>query len=586
MRSNLVYNITYEKYLYSNNSFLTISDNFIDSNSFIINQNIKEHLYTNYIQEKKNYIYLKNSLSLNFDKNFPKILENNEYLNSIFRESLNFDEILNVYENEICGLLKLINYTENSNNSHNYNIFDSKNNFNINHFKVQFNKNISRKNRIEIIDVFNSINQKNEIFMKVTHTFGVFLYNLNQLFSVENSNNSYISGNKNNMVEFNLTPNLNKEQMINKLLEYKPYNYNNNSSSIKYLQENTNKIITSLSSPKKPIYISCLLELNKFNTLTLFDDMKINIIYVYYSNYYNYILNINDIRQYFMQNNSINIIPKNMRNKDNFTIFKFLSKRIRITANDYITDKYYKTKDNNIYSNKYKNNRDYGNNLIDYIFIKNKLSNLFGNERNISLMLYKYNYKLYIQLFCEELAASKFNYFIYAINGVKAFVKLTKIYKEKLVLSNVRNLMTDIIVDNYDIIKEDELKNIKKNEPIFNSLSPINKKLLPKIDNLEELDFDFNKEALGKILPKLRSNLVQLKRIWRDYIYDIIYLTNNISIFYNKECTELVIEQRMINFQILLFLFNKKYKFINSYCIKKYGILVSEFTKTVSNEVL
>ena len=195
MRSNLVYNITYEKYLYSNNSFLTISDNFIDSNSFIINQNIKEHLYTNYIQEKKNYIYLKNSLSLNFDKNFPKILENNEYLNSIFRESLNFDEILNVYENEICGLLKLINYTENNNNSHNYNIFDSKNNFNINHFKVQFNKNISRKNRIEIIDVFNSINQKNEIFMKVTHTFGVFLYNLNQLFSVENSNNSYIGGN-------------------------------------------------------------------------------------------------------------------------------------------------------------------------------------------------------------------------------------------------------------------------------------------------------------------------------------------------------------------------------------------------------
>ena len=132
---------------------------------------------------------------MNFDKNFPKILENNEYLNSIFRESLNFDEILNVYENEICGLLKIINYTENNNNSHNYNIFDSKNNFNINHFKVQFNKNISRKNRIEIIDVFNSINQKNEIFMKVTHTFGVFLYNLNQLFSVENSNNSYISGN-------------------------------------------------------------------------------------------------------------------------------------------------------------------------------------------------------------------------------------------------------------------------------------------------------------------------------------------------------------------------------------------------------
>ena len=42
----------------------------------------------------------------------------------------------------------------------------------------------------------------------------------------------------------------------------------------------------------------------------------------------------------------------------------------------------------------------------------------------------------------------------------------------------------------------------------------------------------------------------------------------------------------MINFQILLFLFHKNYKFINSDSVKKYGILVTEFTKTVSNEVL
>ena len=587
MRSNLVYNITFEKYLFSNNSFLTISDNIIDSNSFIINQNIKELLYTNYIQEKKNYIYLKNSLSLNFDKNFPKILENSEYLNSIFRENINFEEILNVYENEICGLLKLLNINENINNSNNYNIIDSKNNFNINHFKVQFNKNISRKNKIEIIDVFNSINHRNETFIKVTHSFGVFLYDLNQLFCLDISSNTINSSsntNRNNKNEIYLVSNINKEQTINKILEYKPNDYN--SSSIKYYQEKTNKIINSLFSMKKPIYITCLVELNKFNTLTLFDDMKINIIYVYYANYYNYILNINDIRQYYMQNNNINIIPKNIRNKDNFSIFKFLSKRIHITSNDYITDKFYKSKENNIKSKKYRINKDYGNNLIDFIFIKNKLSNLFENDRNISLMIYKYNYKQYIQFFCEKVSSSKFHYFIYAINGVKAFVKLTKIYKEKLILSNVRNLMTDIIVDNYDILKEDEIKNIKKNEPIFNSLSPINHKILPKIDNLDELIFDFNKEALGKMLPKLRSNLVQLKRIWKDYIYDIIYLTNNVSIFYNKENTELVIEQRMLNFQILLFLFHKNYKFINSDSIKKYGILVTEFTKTISNEVL
>ena len=587
MRSNLVYNITFEKYLFSNNSFLAVGDNYIDSNSFIINQNIKEHLYANYIQEKKNYIYLKNSLSLNFDKNFPKIIENSEYLNSIFRESINFEEILNVYENEICGLLKLLNINENSNNSHNYNIFDSKKNFNINHFKVQFNKNISRKNKIEIIEVYNSINQLNETFIKVTHTFGVFLYDLNQLFFMDYSNNSINSSsntNRNNRNGFNIIYNANKEQTINKILEYKPNDYN--LSSVKYYREKTNKIINSLNSMKKPLYITCLVELNKFNTLTLFDDMKINIIYVYYSNYYNYILNINDIRQYFTQKSNINIIPKNMRNKDNFTIFKFLSKKIHITSNDYITDKFYKSKENNLLSNKYRINKDTGNNLIDFIFVKNKLSNLFENDRNISLMIYKYNYRQYIQFFCEKVSSSKFNYFIYAINGVKAFVKLTKIYKEKLILSNVRNLMTDIIVDNYDILKENEIKNKKINEPILNSLSPINHKLLPKIDNLDELVFDFNKDALGKMLPKLRSNLVQLKRIWRDYIYDIIYLTNNVSIFYNKENTELVIEQRILNFQILLFLFHKNYKFINSDSIKKYGILVTEFTKTISNEVL
>ena len=55
----------------------------------------------------------------------------------------------------------------------------TKGGFNLNHFKVQFNKNISRKNKIEIIDMFNNIEQKNETFIKVTHSFGVFLYDLN-----------------------------------------------------------------------------------------------------------------------------------------------------------------------------------------------------------------------------------------------------------------------------------------------------------------------------------------------------------------------------------------------------------------------
>ena len=566
LRSNLVHNIIYENYLLSNNSYLTIGDNFIDSNSYVIKQNIKEHLYSNYFQEKKNYIYLKNSLSLNIDTSFPKMKENEEHINSVLKENINFEEILNAYENEICGLLKLINYGENNTSVHNFNIFDNKNNLNLKNFKVQFSKNISRKNKIEIIDAYNSIEQKNEIYIKVTHSFGVFLYDLNQLFNLD-------TGNKN---IYNAIPNIYKEQNIFKFLEYQPNL--NNSTSFKYFQEKTINLINSLSASKKPIYISCLIELNKFNTLTLFDDMKINTIYVYYSNYFNYLLNINDIRKQLLLYHP-NFIPKYMKNKDNLSFFKFLTKKFKITKNDYTTDKINEKKEGYITITKYRSKERMKNNIIaNYVFVKNNLSNAFEKDKNIALMIYKYNYHRFIQIFCEKISKSKFNYFIYAINGIKAFVKLTKIYKEKLVLSNVRNLITDIIVDNYDIIKEDEESESSKN--------PINQQLLPKIDNLDELIFDFNKEALGKMLPKLRSNLVQLKRIWKDYIYDIIYLINNDSIFYNKECAQLIIEQRMINFQILLFLFHKNYKFINSDSIMKFGVLLFQFTKTVSNEVL
>ena len=568
MRSNLVYNITYENYLCSKNSYLSIGDNYIDSNSFIIKQNIKEHLYSNYIQEKKNYIYLKNSLSLNFNPNFPKINENEEYINSIFKDNINFQEILNVYENDICGLLLLINYGENNTNNtnvHKYNIYDSKGGFNLNHFKAQFNKNISRKNKIEFIEVFNSIEQKNEIYIKVSHSFGVFLYDLNQLFGLDNINNQNI---------YNMTPNINKEQAIFKFLEFKPNL--NNFTLFKYSQTKTIQLINSLTTSKKPIFISCLIELNKFNTLTLFDDMKINILYVYFSNYYNYLLDISAIKQHMMQNN-IDFIPKMVKNKDNLTFFKFLTKKFRITLNDYMFDNYNEKKEVHSIISRLRNkeSKSYYNNYVNYVFMKNKLSNAFGKDKNISLMIYKYNYPKFIQIFCDKISKSKFNYFIYAINGIKAFVKLTKIYKEKLVLSNVRNLMTDIIVDNYDIVSEKD-----------DSITPINEQMIPKIDNLDELVFDFNKEALGKMLPKLRTNLVHLKRMWKDYLYDIIYLINNNSIFYNKECVQLIIEQRMINFLIVLFLFHKNYKFINSESLRKFGVLLSQFINTVSKEVL
>ena len=34
--------------------------------------------------------------------------------------------------------------------------------------------------------------------------------------------------------------------------------------------------------------------------------------------------------------------------------------------------------------------------------MKNKFSNSFGNDKNIALMMYKYNYPKFIQTFCSN----------------------------------------------------------------------------------------------------------------------------------------------------------------------------------------
>ena len=174
-------------------------------------------------------------------------------------------------------------------------------------------------------------------------------------------------------------------------------------------------------------------------------------------------------------------IPSNINKRDELNFFKFSAKRIRISNSDF----YYENK---------------------FIFSKGKLSNVFDNDKNISMVLFKFNYESFLLYFCDKVAKSKFNYFTFAIKAIKTFVKLTKIFNEKRVLSNVRNILKDIIIDNYDIIS-----NKNSDEP--NNPLKFNKFLLPKIDKLNELVFDFNNEVLSKILPKLRSNLLQFTKI-------------------------------------------------------------------------
>ena len=123
--------------------------------------------------------------------------------------------------------------------------------------------------------------------------------------------------------------------------------------------------------------------------------------------------------------------------------------------------------------------------IVDYyyengnIFARSKLSNAFDSNKNISCVIFKYNYELFVYLLVEKIASSKFNYFKFAINGVRAFVKLTKIYNEKRVLSNVRNLLTDLIVDNYDIIYEQ--KEIDDDNNMESEIK-FNHDILPQID--------------------------------------------------------------------------------------------------------
>lgn len=507
-RSNLIHEYKFSSLSLKNNPYFTISNNVIDANSYIISSDVCQHAISNYIQEVKNYIYLSNALSISKRSTSPaKNKYNDGFTSSLFKNNFSFDSILNLYENSNNGLIKLIFDSNNSNDPQST----------ISVFKANFNNYLFKKEICELVEVFNSETQIYQTYIKIKHSFATFLYDLHAIVEKKAS----------------------MDTIVFKFLEYQPISYREN--FFQYNAENSFNVMKRLS--RQFCYIAMLIQLNKYNVLTLIDDLKINHIYYFYANFFNYCINIKQIREK---------LNGTLQKMDDLSYWKTLTKKIRISIVDYYYDN-------------------------GFIFARNKLSNAFENNKNIASVIYKYNPELFIYLLSEKISTSTFNYFRFAINGVRAFVKLTKIYNEKRVLSNVRNLLTDVIVDNYDVIAEEKEE---KNEIKFNS------EVLPQIDKLSELVFDFNKESLSTILPKLRSNLAQLKKVWKNYVSDINYLEENKKNFSNQECTQFVIEQRLINFQILIFLFSKHYKFINSESVKKYGVLVTEFTKTVSHEVL
>ena len=533
MRSNLVYEYTFNSLLCSNNPYFTISNNIIDSNSYIIEHNVREHALNNYIQEKKNYIYLSNALTITKSPSKAKMKFNDEFIIKLFKENFTFETLLNLYENQHYGLLKYIQELSNNEST------DATIQNLIKQFKSNFNNYLYKKGICEIVEVFNSETQQYITYIKIKHSFGTFLYDLNGIFHERYSNT--------------IVPHA-KEQIVYKFLEYKPFYYGDD--FFKYNFTLSKDKLKKLESTYN--YIVVLIQMNKFNLVTLIDDLKINNIYYFYANFFNFYVNVKTLKDKLSKHN-ISTVNNNEINSllklDDLCFFKKICKKIRISIRDYYYDN-------------------------GYIYARNRLNNAFDENRNISSVIFKFNQDLFLYLLVEKFTTSNFNYFKFAINGVRAFVKLTKIYNEKRVLSNVRNLLTDVIMDNYDINSNNFIKKEGNDEIHFNS------DVLPQIDKLNELVFDFKKESLSNILPKLRANLAQLKKVWKNYVSDINYLEQNKKNFSNQECTQLVIEQRMVNFQILLFLFSKQYKFINSESVKKYGVLMTEFIKTVSAEVL
>ncbi len=106
------------------------------------------------------------------------------------------------------------------------------------------------------------------------------------------------------------------------------------------------------------------------------------------------------------------------------------------------------------------------------------------------------------------------------------------------------------------------------------------------LDSFQEYLFDFEKESLSKILPKLHINMNQLKKNWNNYMQDILFLDSNKNNFKNIMNIEYIIKDRLYNFQMLIFLFSKKYSFINFEVIRKNGILHYEFIKTILGETI
>jgi hypothetical protein len=434
------------------------------------------------------------------------------------------DTIVNNYIRELKNYIFLKHSTSITSISQDYPIISKNEEFiNLLLNKSQIIINIM-KNLIRLVDDPNRLyefqkkmrNQQTELMsldddiIRVEHTFGTYQYNNLELLKEVENDHKY-SKQLNDICKLMKIPN-------------KP-------TIEEYIKHETSYLKT-LEDYRLTVYNTFI-----FNVLSdiddideVLDDYKLSDIYDFYHNLYTFIFSIKDLKETFLKNKkSTPTLPK-----DNLVFF-----------NDYIASKIRISKDAYYYDN-------------NFIIAKNQFSRVLDNNNNIASLIYKYNYKMFTYLVTKKANHESFSKLSFAINCVRAYIKLTKVYMEKKVFKQIRELLMEIIIKHYPKVKE--------------------------IDTVNKFTFDFQNEILAKNLPKLHSNLSQLKKIWKNYITDIVYLEINKSKFTYPVITERIIEERLDSFRTLLFLFSKSYKFINIEALR--SILHLEFTKTITVDIL
>lgn len=503
--------------IYIAHSNLVHNDTFMgpyknENKNFFVDKYVKETIIANYIQEIKNFSILQNSIKISVlesEENFPSINANEKYLAGVFNgQDFNFFKILEIYENDEFGLLRL-----------------SKDASLINSFKIHFSNKFSEKNEVQNESTMpNQVptNKNNFVevidnnYVRIKHTFGVFYYDLSELVKE---------------IQFTTKANFVAESYY----RFIGYKINDLSYEIRCINNLDFSALSNFTC--EIIYINYLMRIDTYKIKAILEDFKLFTVYYFYSRFFNFVFNVNMLREIIRSDQKFQPVYHYL-NVDDFTFFKkSFAKKINISQIDYVYNR-------------------------GFVLLKNSYNQILDENKHLASIIYKYDLETFLVLMSKKILEPNFSKLKHVIKSVRSYLKFTKIYHEKKVFRIIKNCILDLIIDNYPAIPVGEL------------------------DEFPEFKFSFENDSVSTILPKLHANLNQLKKNWKNYLDDVLYLEFNKTKFANILNMEETIKERLINFQMLIFLFSKKYVFTNVEIIRKNGVLHYEFTKSILAEVL